>query len=209
MRNAAFCAASCCAVIVLAAVALGGDGATETRQLLARHQTVAQFTGIAYQTCRGLTALCPNDCGQSGDFASFDVAAYLAYEKPGQYGDEKQKTFTFQVQDNKKNPKIPAELAQQVGKLKAGDWVLLDWRHDYVTRTEAGGGKASFPERPVTKVEPITAEKAAELIAKAGGKPPGTQPASGRASRPASRPATTSAPAPAARIAPAAVAVPF
>jgi hypothetical protein len=109
-----------------------------------------------------LTALCPDNCGHSGDFATFDVVAYLKYEKPGKYGDEKQKTFIFQIQDNHKAPKIPKELAEKVNALKAGDYVLLSWRHDYVTRKE-GGGESKFPERPVNKLEKISKEEAEKL----------------------------------------------
>src|SRR6476620_8941834 len=75
----------------------------ETRKVLAEHQTVARLQAVEARKCRGPTALCPDDCGHSGDFGTFDVLAYVAYQKPGEYGDEKATTFTFQVEDNRKN----------------------------------------------------------------------------------------------------------
>jgi hypothetical protein len=152
----------------------------EKRELLAEQDTVAKFTGIAYQQCRGMTAQCPDNCGQSGDFASFAIVSYLTYRKPGQYGDPKATTYTFQVEDNHRNLKVPKELAAGVRGLKPGDYVLLSWRHDYVTRFE-GGGSASFPERPITKLQKISKGEADRLLKKPTDTP---------AIRPASRPAT-------------------
>ncbi len=173
-------AAGACAL--LADTSPAGDKPNEKRELLSEHETVAKLTGVAYQQCRGLTAQCPDNCGQSGDYATFAVVAYLSYKKPGQYGDPKGTSFTFQVEDNHKNLKVPKELADKVRALRAGDVVLLAWRHDYVTRTE-NGGSSSFPERPVTKLETITQDQADKLIKQA-------------ADGPVSQPATASAPAP-------------
>ena len=145
--------------------------ASEKRELLAEQETVAKFTGIAYQQCRGMTALCPDNCGQSGDFASFEVVSYLTYRKPGQYGDPKTTTYTFQVEDNHKNLKVPKELAAEIQGLKPGDYVLLNWRHDYVTRFEAGGGSASFPERPVMKLQKVSKDEADRLVRQNAAKP--------------------------------------
>jgi len=152
----------------------------QKRELLAEHETVARFTSIAFQRCRGRTAACPDNCGQSGNVASFTVVSYLAYRKTGQYGDPKTSTYAFQVDDNHKNLKIPKELAARVQELKPGDHVLLSWQHDYVTRFEAGGGSVSFPDRPITKLQKISQEEADRLTQK-----PADGPASGPASGPA------------------------
>ena len=171
-------------VLILAGSALADPSATQPagkpndkRELLAENNTVAKFTGIAYQQCRGMTALCPDQCGGSGDFASFQIVSYLVYRKPGQYGDPKTTTYTFQVEDNMKNLKVPKELAAEVRGLKPGDYVLLNWRHDYVTRFEEGGRFAQFPERPITMLRKISKDEAAQLMnPNAAG--PTTQPAS-------------------------------
>ena len=138
--------------------ARAGEPKEEKREMLARHQTVAQFEGVAYQRCRGLTALCPDRCGGSGDFASFRILKYLAYEKHGEYGDPKQVQYIFQVEDNMKHLKVPAVIRDAVAALKKGDVVLLDWQHDYVTKEGS-----SSPERPIKKLEKITREEAVKL----------------------------------------------
>jgi hypothetical protein len=43
--------------------------------------------------------------------------------------------------------------------LKQDDYVLLSWKHDYVTKDGS-----SSPERPVTKVSKITKEEAEKLL---------------------------------------------
>jgi hypothetical protein len=142
----------------------------EKREMLSLHKTVAKFSGIASRRCMGLTTLCPDNCGHSGEFATFDIIAYLAYEKPGQYGDPKAESYMFQIEDNRKKLKVASELAQQVRELKQGDFVLLDWQHDYVTKTD-GGGSVSSPERTVTKLQKITKDEADALTRKAASQP--------------------------------------
>ena len=133
--------------------------AEDQRELLSDHQTVAKLEGVKMRKCMGRTSLCPDRCGHSGNFASFQIVGYLSYKKPGKYGDEQAKTYLFQVDDNNGNPKIDKELAATVSALKEGDTVLLNWRHDYVTRE---GSK--FPERIVYKLQRITAEEGDKLL---------------------------------------------
>lgn len=133
--------------------------AEDKREMLSKHQTLAQFTGISYHQCRGLTSLCPDKCGESGDLASFRILKYVAYEKPGQYGDEQQKDYQFLVQDNMKKRKVSPELKATIDALQPNTYVLLDWQHDYVTRE---GSK--FPERTVIQLKPITREEAAKVV---------------------------------------------
>jgi len=142
-----------------AAGADASDGPPEKRELLANHETLAVFDGVNYRLCRGRTALCPERCGDSGEFANFRIKKYLKYEKPGQYGDPQQTTFLAQVSDYHRRPKGDPRILETVKTLKPGDHVLLSWRHDYVTR--AG---ASFPERPIVKLEKIDDARAEELM---------------------------------------------
>lgn len=121
----------------------------ESRELLSSHDTTAKFTGITHHVCRGMTSLCPDDCGHSGRLATFEIIEYLAYEKPGEYGDEKEAKFQVLIEDNKKNAKVPAAILKAIDALKTGDTVHLKWNHDYVT---LNGSK--FPERPILLVEP-------------------------------------------------------
>ena len=151
----AVCALGWVSAGVFDAAAMADD---ETRELLSNHETVAVLDGISYRLCRGRTALCPKDCGDSGEFASFSIQKYLRYEKPGQYGDPQQESFLVQVSDYDKKPKGDPRILETVRGLTPGDHVLLSWRHEYVTRQGS-----SFPERPVVKLEKIEPAKAAEL----------------------------------------------
>lgn len=153
-------------LVGVAACALAA-GVPEKRELLSSHNTVARFDGLSKHTCRGLTSLCPDRCGESGSLASFTIIRYRDYKKPGEYGDPKQTTFQFLVEDNMKHAKVPAELRDKVMALKPGDVVELDWIHEYVTND---GG--SYPERPVVRLE-----KSKEA---AGDLPPPKNPAPGK-----------------------------
>lgn len=130
----------------------------EKRQLLADHQTVAQFEGADYQLCRNRTALCPDRCGHSGEFAKFKILAYTTYAPYSQYA-QKQDSFTIQVSDVDRQPKGDPALLATVRTLKRSDFVQLSWHHDYVTVSGA-----SFPYRPVTKLEKCDPQPAQKLI---------------------------------------------
>ena len=150
-------------VVLLTAINASMSGPNdEKRERLANHETLAVFEGVDYRLCKGLTALCPDKCGQSGEFANFTIKKYLKYEKLGQYGDPKQTDFLVQISDFNKNPKGDPKILATVKGLKKGDFVLLSWHHDYVTKEGA-----SSPERPIVKLEAISKKKAEELSAPA------------------------------------------
>lgn len=125
-------------------------GAAEKYDLLAVHKTKATFTGTKPHRCMGLTANCPDKCGESGTLAEFKIDAYTTYEKKGEYGDEKQTTFQFLTVNTLNQPKAPADIAAKVGALKPGDKVVLEWEHRYMNRDGS-----RWPERPITKLEKI------------------------------------------------------
>ncbi|MCX6998510.1 MAG: hypothetical protein NTV49_15860 [Kiritimatiellaeota bacterium] len=141
--------------------------ALEQRELLARHETVAVFSGAPFRKCLGLTTLCPDKCDGSGEFATFEIRGYLAYEKPGQYGDPKQGQFMVRVSDFNKQPVGDPQWRAVIQTIKPGDWVALTWNHDYVTRD---GSKS--PERPLVNLKKLSAEEAAELLKQAEPAPP-------------------------------------
>ena len=146
-------------VISLVTLPGAAEEPKEKRERLANHETLAVFDGVEYRLCRGLTAFCPKECGDSGEFATFTVKKYLKYEKLGQYGDPEQKDYLVQVSDYNKKPKGDPTILETVKGLKKGDYVLLSWHHDYVTKEGA-----SSPERPITKLEKIDADKAKGLL---------------------------------------------
>jgi hypothetical protein len=135
--------------LALACMAIGDMKETK-RETLAGHETVAEFQGVTYHECRGLTAQCPDRCGESGNIATFKIIKYISFEKLSQYGQE-QKQFTFMVEDNMKNAKVFDDIRKTVESLKKGDQVILSWNHDYVTKNGSSG-----PERPLTKLEKYT-----------------------------------------------------
>jgi hypothetical protein len=116
--------------------------------LLSVHKTEATFKGTREHKCLGRTSLCPDQCGHSGTLAIFSIDRYTDYRKPGEYGDPKQESFQFLMEDNMKNPKVPAEIIAKVKTLKPGDKVALEWEHRYMNRDGS-----RYPERPVTRLE--------------------------------------------------------
>ncbi len=125
-------------------------------ELLSSHMTIATFDGIKKHVCKGMTALCPDQCGDSGQLASFTINRYVKYEKPGEYGDPKQTGFQVMVENTLGKSELTPENRQLVESLKPGDKVLLCWNHNYVTENQS-----SFPERPVTVLKKLTPEEAA------------------------------------------------
>lgn len=117
--------------------------------ILSSHQTKARYDGIHFIPCRFRTALCPDKCGHSKNVAMFTVITYLDYKKTGEYGDEKQMVFSVDVSSPVTQASFADKVRQTISHLKDGAIVRLDWNHIYVT--DKG---SSFPERPVTKLEP-------------------------------------------------------
>jgi hypothetical protein len=76
-------------LLVLTGWAYGDEKGAAKVETLARHETVAEFRGMNYHLCLGLTTLCPDRCGDSGTLATFRIVNYLNYEKLGEYGDPK------------------------------------------------------------------------------------------------------------------------
>lgn len=146
------------ALALLVANGSAAEVPADKRELLAEHETVAQFEGIEYRLCRGLTTLCPRECGDSGEFAKFKIVKYVRFVQHGKYG-SRQKSFVIQVSDYHRQPRGDASLLATVRTLQPGEYVRLDWHHDYVTR--AG---ASYPERPVVKLEAISNAEAQKLL---------------------------------------------
>jgi hypothetical protein len=77
--------------------------------------------------------------------ATFAVRQYTAYQKLGEYGDDRSSHFYLLLSD----PAVPEAVRATAAALKVGQTVTLDWDHVYTTRQEAGGGESKYPERPV------------------------------------------------------------
>ncbi len=122
----------------------------EKRELLSSHDTTAIFRGSRVHTCLGRTSLCPDRCGHSGKLATFEIIEYRHYEKPGKYGDPKQKRFQLLIEDNMGKRKVSDEIHAAIDALKDGGKVHLKWNHDYVTKH-----RSSSPERTITLLEKL------------------------------------------------------
>ena len=117
--------------------------------LLASHKTLATFGQLVDQPCMFRTSLCPHQCGHGGQVAIFDVDEYVAYDKPGQYGDAQQQKHHIKLSGE------PEDVQATIRGLEPGTKVRLDWDHVYITRTEPGGGQSKYPERPTRRVERV------------------------------------------------------
>ena len=121
-----------------------------TRKILSKHVTISTYEGAQFRRCRGRTARCPENCGNSGEFARFTINEYLTYKKPGKYGDPKQKQYLIQISDFHKKPKGDADILKVIKGITKGDKVHLAWNHNYVTRKGS-----SFPERVVKELKKL------------------------------------------------------
>lgn len=135
------------------------QSSSERSELLDRNETVAVFDRVSFHRCNGKTALCPINCGDSGDMAVFTIKKYLKYDKRGQEGDDKAATYRFLINNTLGEQKISPQMAETIRALRLGDYVLLSWDHLSITRDGA-----SYSERPVTKLESLSPEKAQELL---------------------------------------------
>lgn len=124
--------------------------ATRTFDVLAVHRVIATLQDIQNQPCRFMTALCPDRCGHASDVARFQVLDYEHYEKPGQYGDEKQTMIHVNLKLDAEEDKQDPAIIAQIRSFAPGTKVKLFYEHIYVT---LDGSK--FPERPVRSIEPI------------------------------------------------------
>lgn len=128
-------------------------------QLLAEHRTIARYAGAPFITCRGTTGGCPDRCGGSGEFATFEITHYLHYEKKGQYGDDRQQQFMVRISDFYKKPVGDEKLRDYVASLKPGDVVLLEWNHYY---GEVHPGSFA-PTRPILHLRKLSASEAERI----------------------------------------------
>ncbi|KAK2960661.1 putative flp protein [Blattamonas nauphoetae] len=119
-------------------------------EVLSSHTAIARFVGVKFHPCLHMTSLCPDRCGHAKYLASFNIEEYEKYEKKGEYGDEKQTVFSFDMNPKAKVDRQAEAVIERVKTLKEGDLVRLSWDHIYVT---SGGSK--YPERIVRTLETI------------------------------------------------------
>ena len=124
---------------------------TRTYDVLCVNEVTATFKGIEHIPCRFMTSLCPDRCGHATDVATFEINEYLKYEKPGQYGDDKQTQLMWDLKPASAYNRLHPEYLEIVKNLQPGQKVKVNWTHFYVT--DENGSKS--PERTVTFFEKI------------------------------------------------------
>ena len=126
----------------------------EKRDPPAKHVTVATYKGLQFQLCKGEAASCPKDCGDSGEFATFEIVKYLEYDQSAKSGSSKQTSHLIQVRNFYRKPVGDLDVRKTVTELKEGDHVMLAWNHDYVTSKGV-----SAPDRPLKELRRLTEEE--------------------------------------------------
>lgn len=120
----------------------------EKADLLASNTVTAQFLGMQERPCYFRTALCPDRCDHAVKAAQFRVLSNEAYEKPGEYGDDKAEAGNMLVVDARNDvPGQPDGMLQKLAELKPGQVVRLTQKHYY-----ADLGELVTPVRPITEL---------------------------------------------------------
>jgi hypothetical protein len=89
------------------------------------HTFKAAFKGIKYNKCMGRTAMCPIDCGNSGNFATFKILKYEKLEGDGLTRREQLKKYTIKTSDYYKNSFNDPNI-KFIDKLKRNDKVDIE-----------------------------------------------------------------------------------
>lgn len=125
---------------------------TRSVEVLSSHDVEATYSGTQERQCMFRTSLCPHACNHANKWAVFTVDAYLAYDKPGKYGDEQQKQFALQLRPAETRVDHAPGTHELVASLAPGDRVRLSWLHEYVSELDAEGRGAKYPIRRVTAI---------------------------------------------------------
>jgi len=88
------------------------------------HVFVAEFEGIEFHTCMGMTALCPDQCGHSGNMAKFKIIEYKELNINGLAGTEKLDTYEVLISDYHKND-LNKDYVADIKSLQVGDEVTI------------------------------------------------------------------------------------
>jgi len=122
---------------------------SRTADVLARLRARVAYAGVQRRRCMHMTSLCPDRCNHARAWALFTVVEWLAYEKPGQYGDDKAPTFAVQLEPAEAGVEHAPGFMDAVAGLAEGDALEIEWLHEYVTTTWEGGGSGKAPSRRV------------------------------------------------------------
>ena len=96
------------------------------------HVFTAKFEGITFHRCMGRTALCPEECGQSGNMASFKVINYQDLVVNGEAGREKLEHYQVLISNFHKID-IDKSYVSDIKNLQNGDEVTIYLEYVYDT----------------------------------------------------------------------------
>ncbi len=103
-----------------------------TKPFTSSHVFTAEFEGVHFHTCMGLTSLCPEECGSSGNMATFKVMEYQAFVVNGQGGTEKLETYHVLISDYYKKD-LEEAYVPFIKDLEVGDIVNIHLEYVYDT----------------------------------------------------------------------------
>ena len=106
----------------------------------------ATFVGSRHQPCRFRTSLCPHACGHATNVYTFELDTLDVRKNEA----SKNAKWVTPVKSGDQHMVGEADFHDFTGvaqSLSAGQKVLLEWSHDYVTKNGCSG-----PDRPVTKL---------------------------------------------------------
>ncbi|NLA24191.1 MAG: hypothetical protein GX879_04410 [Bacteroidales bacterium] len=96
------------------------------------HVFTAKFEGVEFHECMGLTALCPDQCGHSGNMANFKVIDYKDFVVNGEAGTEKLEDYHVLISDYYKND-LDKDYVPFIKSLNPSDEVEIHLEYVYDT----------------------------------------------------------------------------
>lgn len=92
----------------------------------------AVYEGTSFHTCMGMTSLCPDRCGSSGEMAKFKVLKYKDFVVNGKFDTEKLDNYQVLITDYYKKD-LDKAYVPVIKELQQGDKVTIHVEYVYDT----------------------------------------------------------------------------
>ncbi len=119
-------------IVGMMVAACTGTKAPEAKPFTSTHVFTAVYEGTHFHTCLGLTSLCPDECGSSGEMAVFDVLDYDHFIVNGESGTEQLEKYQVLITDYYKND-LDEHYVDDIKALEEGDKVKIHVEYVYDT----------------------------------------------------------------------------
>ena len=119
-------------IVGMMVTACTGSKAPEAKPFTSTHVFTAVFQGTHFHTCMGLTSLCPDECGSSGEMAVFEVQDYEHFIVNGESGTEQLEKYQVLITDYYKND-LDKPYVADIKALEVGDKVRIHVEYVYDT----------------------------------------------------------------------------